>query len=59
MTKNVSPHLRFTGRTVLITGGGTGMGKGAALRFGREGANVVVIAGRRPAELNLVVTARV
>lgn len=44
---------RFTNRTVLITGGGTGMGKAAALRFGREGANVV-IAGRRPAELNQV-----
>lgn len=45
---------RFTGRTVLITGGGSGMGKAAALRFGREGANVV-IAGRRLAELELVV----
>jgi len=43
-------HHRFSGRTVLITGGGTGMGKAAALRFGREGANVV-IAGRRPAEI--------
>lgn len=60
MTTNVSSHLRFAGRTVLITGGGTGMGKAAALRFGRDGANVV-IAGRRPAELNQVaadITAR-
>ncbi|GAB2895878.1 glucose 1-dehydrogenase [Uliginosibacterium flavum] len=54
MTTNVFPEKRFSGRTVLITGGGTGMGKAAALRFGREGANVV-IAGRRPAELNQVV----
>lgn len=53
MATNVSLEKRFTGKTVLITGGGTGMGKAAALRFGREGANVV-IAGRRPAELNLV-----
>jgi len=45
---------RFTHRTVLITGGGTGMGKAAALRFGREGANVV-IAGRRSTELNQVI----
>jgi NAD(P)-dependent dehydrogenase (short-subunit alcohol dehydrogenase family) len=45
---------RFRDRTVLITGGGTGMGKAAALRFGREGANVVV-AGRRVAELEQVV----
>ncbi len=54
MTTNVSPDKRFSGRTVLITGGGTGMGKAAALRFGREGANVV-IAGRRPGELHHVV----
>ena len=50
----MNTEKRFSGRTVLITGGGTGMGKAAALRFGREGANVV-IAGRRPAELNQVV----
>ena len=45
---------RFAGRTALITGGGTGMGRAAALRLGLEGANVVV-AGRRPAELDAVV----
>jgi NAD(P)-dependent dehydrogenase (short-subunit alcohol dehydrogenase family) len=50
---NTLPN-RFTGRTALITGGGTGMGKAAALRFGREGANVVV-AGRRRLELDQVV----
>ena len=49
----MNQNLRFNGRTVLITGGGTGMGKAAALRFGREGANVV-IAGRRAPELDLV-----
>lgn len=53
MNTNASLDKRFAGKTVLITGGGTGMGKAAALRFGREGANVV-IAGRRPAELNVV-----
>jgi len=54
MTIKQSEEKRFTGRTVLITGGGTGMGKAAALRFGREGANVVV-AGRRLTELSQVV----
>lgn len=54
MTTRASIDQRFLGKTVLITGGGTGMGKAAALRFGREGANVV-IAGRRPEALNLVV----
>lgn len=53
-TSSFSQPQRFAGRTVLITGGGTGMGKAAALRFGREGANVV-IAGRRRAELDQVV----
>ncbi|HSV53257.1 MAG TPA: glucose 1-dehydrogenase [Burkholderiaceae bacterium] len=53
-TTSSSQTKRFAGRTVLITGGGTGMGRAAALRFGREGANVVV-AGRRSSELDQVV----
>ena len=32
---------RFTGRTFIVTGSARGLGKGAALRLAREGANVV------------------
>jgi NAD(P)-dependent dehydrogenase (short-subunit alcohol dehydrogenase family) len=37
----------FEGRTVLITGGGGGIGKAAAGRFLAEGANVVLSGTRR------------
>jgi len=36
--------MDFSGKTVVITGGSTGIGRATALAFGRAGANVVVAA---------------
>ena len=46
----------FEGKVVLVTGGATGIGRAAALAFGRRGAEVV-IAGRRRSEGDKAVAA--
>lgn len=42
--------MKLKGKAALVTGGGTGIGRGAALALAKEGARVAVM-GRRPSPL--------
>ncbi len=41
------PELSVAGKNIVITGGGTGIGRAAAIAFAQAGANSVSIIGRR------------
>jgi hypothetical protein len=46
------PELALKGKTVVITGGGSGIGKGMTNAFADAGASKIVILGRREASLH-------
>jgi NAD(P)-dependent dehydrogenase (short-subunit alcohol dehydrogenase family) len=56
MTNQTPQQRRFEGKTAVVTGGGTGLGRDMAEAFGREGATVCVI-GRRQEKLDDAVAA--
>jgi NAD(P)-dependent dehydrogenase (short-subunit alcohol dehydrogenase family) len=43
--------MRMSGKVCLVTGGGSGIGRATALRMAAEGADAVIVAGRREAEI--------
>jgi len=45
------PSLAFSGKTILITGSGTGIGQAIASKFAESGANIVIM-GRRQKPLD-------
>ena len=51
MTSPVNSNLPFWGKTVLITGSGTGIGQAIATKFAENGASIVIM-GRRQKPLD-------
>jgi len=47
--------MELSGKTAIVTGSGTGIGRALAVEFARQGANVVCC-GRRPAKLEQTVS---
>lgn len=47
-----NPALSASGKVIVITGGGSGVGRATALAFAKAGAKVVAVLGRREGPLN-------
>ncbi|MCA1476263.1 SDR family NAD(P)-dependent oxidoreductase [Bradyrhizobium sp. NBAIM08] len=57
MSEALPTGQRMSGKVCLITGGGSGIGRATALRMAAEGAEAIVVAGRREAEIEATAAA--
>ncbi|MCA1413437.1 glucose 1-dehydrogenase [Bradyrhizobium sp. NBAIM20] len=57
MSEALPAGQRMNGKVCLVTGGGSGIGRATALRMAAEGAEAVVVAGRREAEIEATAAA--
>ena len=57
MSGTLPAGMRMKGKVCLVTGGGSGIGRATALRLASEGAEAIVVAGRRAAEIEATVSA--
>jgi len=56
-TNSFAPADRMRGKVCLVTGGGSGIGRAAALKMAADGAAAVLIAGRREVEIEATAAA--